>query len=394
MTASPSPIPIARPWFGPEEEAAVAAAVATGWVGQGPRVAAFEAALAERCGVRHAVALGSGTAALHLGLLALGVGPGQRVAVPSFTFVASASAVRMCGATPLLVDCRADTYNIDLEDLERRVEQAGGVHAVMVVHQFGLPAPMAGALALARRWGVPLVEDAACALGASWGGHPAGSAGALGCLSFHPRKVITTGEGGALLTDDAAVAARVCSLRSHGAEPGALSQGDLPDAVRLGYNYRLSDLQAALGLAQLARLDAMLQRRAALASRYASGLGSLDWLRLPWAPDGSVHAWQSYVVQLAGWELGAGRQAREALRSALAREGIATRPAATAVHTLSSYRDAAGGGEGALPGALAADRLAFALPLYPELEDHEQDRVIRTLLEHGSHLAATRQPRG
>jgi len=367
---------------------AVAAAVGSRWVGQGPRVVAFEQCLAKRCGVAHAVALSSGTAALHLGLLALGVGPGQRVAVPSYTFVASANAVLMCGAEPLLVDCDATTYNVDPADLERRVEASGGVDVVMVVHQFGLPAAMDPVVALARRWGVPVVEDAACALGAEWKGRPAGSLGTLGCLSFHPRKVITTGEGGALLTNDGALAERVRSLRSHGAEPGAVSGGDLPDAVRLGYNHRLSDLQAALGLAQMDRLDAMLDRRAALAASYGRELGSLEWLRLPVCPRGSRHAWQSYVVQLQGWDLQAGRAAREALRRALQREGIATRPGATAVHTLSLYAQA--GDEGRLPGALAADRLAFALPLFPEMSASQQRRVVEALRRHGERLAAGR----
>ncbi len=378
-------IPIARPWFGPEEEVEVLAAIRERWVGQGPRVERFEQELARICGTRHAVAVSSGTAALHLGMLALGVGPGDSVLVPSYTFVATAHTVKMTGARPVLVDCDPHTFDVDPAALAKALDEHHP-KAVILVHQFGLPCPMDEVVPMIRDHGALVVEDAACAIGALYNGRPVGGLGEVGCLSFHPRKTVTTGEGGAILLQDQGLDGLVRSLRSHGIDPGATTGGDLPDVARLGFNLRMSDLQAALGIAQLGRLDEMLERRAAVASAYAERLDGLPWLRLPRVPDGVVHGWQSYVVSVTGMGLEAGHVFREELRSRLQRAGVATRPGATAVHTLGYYAREQGLSPEDLPGALEADRLAFAIPLYPEMTPEDVRLVCDTLIREGERL--------
>lgn len=384
MAGTDPSIPIARPLLGPEELAALQGVLESRWVGQGPLVELLEQRLAAQVQVAEAVAVSSGTAALHLALLACGLGPGDRVAVPSFTFVASANAVLLAGAEPLLVDCDPVTFNMDVDDLQRRARRAGGVQAILPVHQFGLPCDMAGVAAVAREWGALVIEDAACALGARLGEQPAGSMGLAGCLSFHPRKIVTTGEGGAVLTRDPSVAGLVRSLRSHGIDPSRDAAGGMPDVVRPGFNYRLSDLQAALGLVQLERLPAMQARRAALAARYRDEVGDLPWLVLPAQPPGVTHGWQSFVVLLKAGDLDAGHARRETLRQGLARRGIATRPGTHAVHALTLYRERYGHQPEDLPGAWAADRLSLALPLYPEMTEEDVVRVAQALREGGT----------
>jgi len=380
-------LPIARPLFGLEEAAALTAVLAERWVGAGPRTARFEARLAELCQVPHVVALSSGTAALHLALLAAGMGPGSTVAVPSFTFVATANAVLLAGATPLLIDCDPATYNLDVADLRRKVAMAGGrVAAVLPVHQFGLPCDLAGVEEVARAAGALILEDAACALGAAIGDRPVGGLGTAGCLSFHPRKIVTTGEGGAVLTADPELAQRLRLLRSHGMDPTTDSGGGLADVVHPGFNYRLSDLQAALGLVQLDRLPALLADRARLAGRYQERLGDVPWLLLPAAPAGVRHGWQAYVVRIVDPDLQRGFWFREALRRGLEDEGIATRPGTHAVHGLRHYRERFGFVPESLPGAWTADRLTLALPFYSDLGDEGVDRVAGTLLELGTAL--------
>ncbi len=385
MTEAPY-LPIARPVLGAAEHEALRAVLADHWVGQGPRVARFEAQLAEQAEVAHAVALSSGTAALHLSLLALGLGPGDRVLVPSYSFVASAAAVLMVGAQPVLLDVDPATFNLSVADCARRARSTPGLAAILVVHQFGLPCDLEPLLALAEELDLPLIEDAACAQGAKVGGRPVGGLGRVGCLSFHPRKIITTGEGGAILTQDAGLAERVRSLRSHGSEADLLSRGDLPDVVRLGYNFRLSDLQAALGLAQMERFGELYARRRQLAEIYHGALRDLDWLQLPQAPAGLEHSWQSYVPLLRAADLAAGHRLREALRAGLERRGVATRPGATAIHTLRLYQEQLGYRDEDLPGALRADRVAFALPLHPGMHDEDVARVRAALLDSAAEL--------
>jgi perosamine synthetase len=296
-----SKIPIARPNIGQEEWEALRDPIMSGWIAQGPKVKEFEEVFARRHEVKHAVAVSSGTAALHLMLLALGCGPGDEVIVPAFTWVASANAVRFTGATPRFADIDLETFNLTVESVLAVLTPRTKV--VMAVHQFGRCAPMRE-LREALPLSVELVEDAACAVGGHSGERSVGGLGRAAAFSFHPRKVITTGEGGMVTTDDGELAAVVRALRNHGGVPrvGTLSSPvrpyDLPDFPMVGYNYRLTDLQAAIGLVQLGKLDRLLAEREVAARLYHERLGGVAWLRLPSFPARGVHCWQSFVVRV------------------------------------------------------------------------------------------------
>lgn len=352
--------------------------LASGWVAQGPRVLEFERAFAELHGVPHAVACSSGTTALHLILAGLGIGPGDEVLVPSFTWVASANAVRYTGATPVLVDVDTTTYNVDPQRLARHATER--TRAVMAVHLFGLCADVA-----AIRRALPdalVIEDAACAAGGSLAGRMAGSLGVAAAFSFHPRKTITTGEGGMVTTSDAALSERMQSLRNHGAGavPGtgtAPAPHAMPAFDQVGFNYRMTDLQGAIGTVQLRKLPGFIAQRQRLASRYADGLSDLPWLQLPSAPD--AHTYQSYVCLVDEARAGI---SRNAMMDELAGAGIATRPGTHAVHLLGAYRRDAGPDH--LPGASLCDARTMAIPLHNELSDADQDYVIERIRALGS----------
>jgi dTDP-4-amino-4,6-dideoxygalactose transaminase len=366
-------IPISRPHLGEAERRAVEEALDSGWVAQGPRVEAFERAFAGFCGVEHAVASTSCTTALHLAVAALGAGPGDEVVVPAFTWIATANAVAYTGATPVFCDVSRDTFNLDPDAMAAAVgERTVGL---LPVHLFGLAADMAAVGALARRHGLWVVEDAACAVGTRQAGRHAGGFGDAGCFSFHPRKTLTTGEGGMLVTGDGALAARARSLRDHGSSRSGHARHAAPRAFELaghdvlGFNYRMTDVQAAIGSAQLERADWLLSERARLAARYTEALAGVDWLRLPHVPGGERHGWQSYVCLCApGVD-------REALMAALEDQGIATRPGTHAPPETGIY----GRRPEQFPNAHLAVRLSLALPLYAGLTDTEHDRVIDAL---------------
>jgi perosamine synthetase len=265
-------IPITRPHLAGGEAEAVAETIASGWLSQGPRVKAFEDAFAERVGAAHAVATTSCTTALALALHAVGVGPGDEVIVPSHSFIATANAVWHCGAEPVFADIDARTYNLDANAAERAITER--TKAIMPVHQVGLPADMDAFLSLAERHRLALVEDAACAIGAEYRGRPIGSLETLACFSLHPRKVITTGEGGMITLQDEALAERLRRLRAHGMSMSDLARHSATEVTfesypERGFNYRMTDMQAALGLCQLDALDWILQRRRELAERAA-----------------------------------------------------------------------------------------------------------------------------
>ena len=268
-------VPFARPWFGGGEVEAVAEVMASGWLTQGPRVEEFEQAFAQRVGAPDAVATTSCTTALHLALYASGVGPGDEVIVPSLSFIATANAVWHCGATPVFADIDPTTYNLDPAAVERKLTPR--TKAVMPVHQVGLPADMDSFLDLADRHDLVLVEDAACAVGALHRGRPIGSLGPLACFSFHPRKVITCGEGGMIAVHDADTAERLRRLRQHSMDQSALTRHAARDVIverypERGWNMRMTDLQAAVGLCQLDALDTVLEERRRLAERYTASL--------------------------------------------------------------------------------------------------------------------------
>jgi dTDP-4-amino-4,6-dideoxygalactose transaminase len=331
-------IPIMRPWLGAEEAVAVADALASGWVAQGPRVAAFEAAVSARLGAAHGVATTSCTTALHLALHALGVGPGHEVVVPSLSFIATTNAPRYVGARPVFADVDVTTQNLTAATVEAALTPA--TRAAIVVHQAGMPADVEAIEAVCAPRGVTVIEDAACAIGSTYGGRPVGGGGRLTALSFHPRKLVTTGEGGMLLTDDAALASRLRRLREHGMAVSAHERHASRAVVvesydELGFNYRMTDLQAAVGLVQLGRLDAMVAERRSLAQHYGDALAGVPGLWLPVDPPHGTTNYQSYVVRLDD-DLPVDR---DAVMQELLDQGIATRRGIMAAHLEPACRD-------------------------------------------------------
>jgi dTDP-4-amino-4,6-dideoxygalactose transaminase len=339
---------LAFPELGEEELAEVRAVFESGALTMGPKVEELESLVAAACGVEHAVAVSNGTAALHLAVLALGIGPGDEVIVPAYTFPATANVVRLAGATPVLVDVDPATFNLDLGRVYDAVTPR--TKAVLAVHLFGRPLDWE-ALQSAVPPEVTLLEDAAGALGAKWRGMPCGGLGAAGCLSFHPRKIVTTGEGGAVTTSDAGIAAAVRRLRHHGIEG--------TDIVEPSTNYRLADILCAVGIPQLRRLDELLAERTRIADGYAERLR--DLVEVPSAEEGDVHGWQAYVIRL---------DRRAEAMDALRAEGIEVQIGTYALHHLSAYRD-----QGPFPGADETFERALALPLHSRLTDADLDRV-------------------
>ena len=348
----PERIRLTVPDVGSEELDAIREVFRSGMLVQGERVAALEAGVAERVGTAHAVACSSGTAALHLALLALGIGPGDEVVVPAFTYPATGNVVALCGATPVLADVRPDTFALDPEHAGAALTPR--TRAILPVHPFGLPADMEPLLALADARGLAVVEDAACALGARYGGRPCGSMGRMGCFSFHPRKAITTAEGGMVTTDDRGLAERIRLLRNHGFvrdEGGA-------DFVAAGFNYRMSDVHAAIGVAQLAKLDAAIAARRELAAAYAQALAGVEWLTLPAEPPGRHHIYQSYVAVVAE-----GRD-RDRSIAYLREHGVESTIGTYALHVLDFYRRTYGHAPEDFPVARSLYERTLALPIY------------------------------
>jgi dTDP-4-amino-4,6-dideoxygalactose transaminase len=345
-------IRLARPDVGPEELDALAEVIESGMLTMGPRVPEFEAALAQACETRHAVAVSSGTAALHLAVLALELDPGDEVLVPAYTFPSTANVVALAGLRPVLVDVDPQTMNVDPE----KVDVGPRTRAIIAVHLFGRPARLEEVPDL------PVIEDAAGALGARRRGRACGSLGLAGCLSFHPRKIVTTGEGGAVTTGDDRIADLVRRLRHHG-----WREDDMPEP---GLNYRLSDLLCAIGTTQVGRLEQLLADRTRVAAAYAERLRDLPVV-LPEADEGDVHGWQAYVIQV---------DRRDEVLAALRHEGIEAQIGTYALHLLSAYRD-----HGFFPGAEHAYEHALALPFHTRLSESELDRVAEALDKLVSH---------
>jgi perosamine synthetase len=382
-------VPFARPYLTGEETAAVGEAIASGWLSQGPRVQAFERAFAERVGARDAVATTSCTTALNLALHATGIGPGDEVIVPSLSFIATANAVWHCGARPVFADVDPLTYNLDPSSAERAITPRTKV--IMPVHQVGLPADMDGILELAERRGLAVVEDAACALGAAYKGRPIGSFGPLACFSLHPRKVITTGEGGMITVDDPQLAERLRRLRAHGMDVSDLARHNANQVVveryaERGFNMRMTDLQAAVGLCQLNALDVILARRRRLADRYTAAIRRMGGIEPPYDPPYAQRAWQSYCVRVTER---AGITRAELMARLLA-DGIQTRRGVMAIHREAAYA----GGCATLVGPVPLERPVpldhtdaaaaelMMLPLFPSLSDEAQDYVLERLATH------------
>jgi len=374
-------IPIAQPCTGEAEWQAVREPILSGWLTQGPKVAEFEQNFAARHGVAHAIATSSCTTALHLSLVALGIGPGDEVIVPAFTWVATANVVLYCGATPVFVDVDPATYNI----APARVAEAltPRTRAIIAVHLFGLCADIDRLQAVAGE--IPIIEDAACAAGAAYKDRPAGSLGRLGCFSFHPRKSITTGEGGMVTTSDEGLAETINRLRNHGASVSEEQRHHgprpwlLPEFNLLGFNYRMTDLQGAVGLVQLEKLDRFLDERERWAEFYTRELSEIPWLKTPVTSEGCRHGWQSYVCRID--ETIAPRP-RNQIMQHLESLGVSTRPGTHAVHLLGCYRDRYGLSPDDFPVARDCDRFTMSIPLHNRMVLEDFHYVVDAL----SHL--------
>lgn len=371
-------IPIALPLLDTTEADAAREAVLSGWVSQGPQVAAFEKEFANLVSAQHACAVSNCTTALHLALLSLDLAPGDEVITASHSFIASANSIRYCGAVPVFADIDPETYNLDPASVEAAITER--TRAILLVHQMGMPCDLAALLPLAARHNLVLIEDAACAAGSQikvngqWEliGKPHG---AIACFSFHPRKVITTGEGGMLTTSDPDVDRKFKLSRQH-----AMS---VPDTVRhgaqqvifedypfVGYNYRMTDIQAAVGRKQLERLPELVERRRSIAARYDELLGNTDGLRLPIEPSWAKSNWQSYCVRLPD------RLDQRAVMQSLLDQGIATRRGIMCSHREAPYRDSRH--HDLRQSELAQDH-AILLPIYAQMQDGDIEVVANAL---------------
>lgn len=356
---------------------AVREVLASGYLVQGPRVAAFEQAVADYVGTKYAVAVSNGTAALHLALLALDTRPGDLVIVTAYSFIATANVIELCGAQPIFVDIQPDTFNMDSKCLEQVLqrlmassETGRRVKAILPVHTFGQIADMAVILELANRYGVPVIEDAACALGAKLHGRQAGTWGVMGCFSFHPRKAITTGEGGIVTTNDAHIARRLRALRNHGQDP----ESPAPDFIMPGFNYRMTEFQATLGTTQMTKLDRIIAARRRLASCYDDLLANTP-LQPPVVSPGSQPVYQSYVILLP--QKTATRRAE--LIQHLKEQGIETTIGTWHMPMTTYFRSRYGYRAGDFPVADQVFAGSLTLPLYENMPRPHQERVVGAL---------------
>lgn len=389
-------VPVARPHLGPEEVSAAGRAILSGWVTQGPEVAAFEREFAEFVGAPHACAVSSGTTALHLALLSVGVRPGDEIITVSHSYIATANSIRYCGALPVFVDIEPATFNIDPQKIEPAIGER--TRAILCVHQMGMPCDLKPILEIARQHKLPVVEDAACAIGSEilWQNHlghqwekigkPHGN---VACFSFHPRKLLTTGDGGMLTTADSEIDRKFRLWRQHGMS--------VPDTVRhasravvfesypeLGFNYRLTDIQAAIGREQLKRLPEAISQRRHLAARYRQLLSDIPGLILPAEPDSARTNWQSYCVRLPE-----NSDQRRVMQEMLD-EGVATRRGIMCAHLEPAYHDPTtwrcaqagckpGGSCPTLVESERAQREGVILPLFSQMTEEQQVRVASAL---------------
>jgi len=373
--ASQITIPVMRPWLGAQEAVAAAAAVLSGWVAQGPRVAEFEEAFAAMVGAGHGIALSSCTAALHLALIAAGIEAGDEVVVPSLSFIATANAARYIGARPVFADVELTTQNLTPATVEPHLTSR--TRAVILVDQAGVPADLDGMRALCDARGIAVIEDAACAAGSTYRGIPAGAGASLATFSFHPRKLLTTGEGGMITTSNGAVADRLRRLREHGMDSSAArrhasAQPVIERYLEVGYNFRMTDVQAAIGLVQLRKLGPLVARRRQLAQRYTSLLADLPGLIMTSDPAHGTTNYQSFWVLLpASFPV-----SRDRLLRLLADAGIGARRGIMAAHAEPAY---AGHPCGPLPVTERLTCSSLILPLYHEMTETDQDRVVSVI---------------
>ena len=371
-------IPISLPHTGEEEWLATKEPIMTGWLTAGPKVREFEEIFAKRHGVKYAMAVTSATTALHLALVALDIKEGDEVIVPAFTWISTANVVLYCGAKVVFVDVDRNTFNIDVNDLKQKITSK--TKAIIPVHLFGLCADMDAVKKVAGN--IPLVEDGACAAGAGYKGQPAGSLGTLGCFSFHPRKSVTTGEGGMITTNDDRLAEIISTLRNHGASISEEQRHHgakpyiLPDFNMLGFNYRMTDLQAAVGIVQLKKLDLFIDERAQWAKYYDEQLKDIDWIRTPTVATEYKHGWQSYVVYIDETK---SPISRNEMMEKLQQMGVSTRPGTHAPHMLGYYANKYSIKPIDFSGAKDCNDFSMSIPLFNKMTKEDYEYVVYCL---------------
>jgi len=365
-------IPLAKPSFDERELEAVRRVLSSGWVVQGPEVEAFENAIAEMHHARQCIAVSSGTAALHVCYLSLGIGSGDIVFIPSFAWPSAANMAMAVGARPVFVDVLPDTYNIDPVDLQMRIKQCvkkkwGIPRLIVAVHEFGLTADIETVLEIAKEYEMEIIEDAACALGATYKGTPVGTFGKMGIFSFHPRKAITTGEGGAIVTNDDSLAEKCRMWRNH----GQVFKNGERDFQVAGLNYRMTEVQASIGQIQLDKLPEILKKRRKIALKYLRDLSKCSGIILP--TDSPEHTWQTFMVVLKK------DIDRSFIIGKLADYGVGAGPGSISGHCISIYRKSFGYTAEDLPISARLDFQGLALPSYERLSARQQEEVVHHL---------------
>ena len=374
-------IPIAKPYLTEHDAQAAYDAIMSGWITQGPRVQEFEEKFAAYTGAKHAVAVSNCTTGLHLAMIVAGIQAGDEVICPSMSYIATANSIMYMGATPVFAEVHPETYNLDVADAERRITSK--TKAILLVHQIGMPADIDAFAALCKKHNLILIEDAACAAGSSYKGKKIGSHSDLVCFSFHPRKVISTGDGGMVTTNNDAYAERMKLLRQHGMSVNAGARHGatkiiFEDHLEVAYNYRMTDIQAAVGIQQLAKLDWIVEERRKIAQRYLNELSDIDCIRLPREEEGYFTNWQSFSIYLKE----SASLSRNELMQALLDKGVASRRGVMTSHRETAYQTMCAGIE--LPRTEDACDRSIIIPLFVPMSDEDVSTVIhhlRSMLE-------------
>jgi perosamine synthetase len=384
-------IPITKTVFTKEEFENILKPLKSGWVVQGPFVSEFEKKWSNFTGAKYSVAVSNCTTALHLSLAALGIGHGDEVIVPSFTWVATANAVESLGAKPVFCDIDLRTFNIDVESIEKL--QSDNTMAIIPVHLFGLPANMGEVMAISSRDSLFIIEDAACGFGAKYKGKHVGNLGDTGCFSFHPRKAITTGEGGMITVNDKMLAEKLRAMRDHGATTSDHQKhfGNkpylLPEFPYLGFNYRMTDIQASIGTTQMDRADMILKKRLGIAAKYDEFFDSIPWLEKPFRDKEYEHGFQAYVClfkpdKITLSSVSEINKKRNDFMDYLQKNGISTRPGTHAVHMLKYYAKKYKIKPKDFPNSFFANHCSIAFPLYSTMSEEEFDYIKQCILKY------------